>query len=279
MLNFLIQLYDNLTNSPLLLNVFFSVIVFVLSFLTLFLVQSFIKSYLKRAESKQKQVTRFKTLSKLIFSVLRYTIFIVSILIVLSLWGVDVVPAIAGLGILGLVIGLGAQRMIQDMIAGFFIVFENHYDIGDIVEVRGFRGTILELGLKSTTVLHWTGHIQIFSNSHMSPVINFSRFYAQAIITFSVPYDTPIKKLAETLNASLLEFKKEHLEVISDALVLGVTQFLASGIELTVTCQTKPNLQFAIERDLRLFILEQLHTLNIDIPFDHIVVSKKETSS
>lgn len=276
MLNFFTELYEDLINDPLFSQLFFSVLVLIVSFLTLFLVQSLIKRYLRHAESKQKQVTRFKTLSKLIFSLLRYTVFIIAILVILSIWGVDVIPAIAGLGIVGLVIGLGAQRMIQDMIAGFFIVFENHYDIGDIVEVKGFRGTVLELGLKSTTLQHWTGHIQIFSNSQMSPVTNYSRYYSQAIITFSVPYDTDIKTLTSTLNASLKTFKTTHSEVISDALVLGVTQFLASGIEMTVTCQTQPNLQFGIERDLRVFILDELNALQIEIPFDHIVVSTKE---
>lgn len=278
MLNFFTELYEDLINDPLFSQLFFSVVVFIVSFLTLFIVQSLIKRYLRHAESKQKQVTRFKTLSKLLFSLLRYTVFVIAILIVLSIWGVDVIPAIAGLGIVGLVIGLGAQRMIQDMIAGFFIVFENHYDIGDIVEVNGFRGTVLELGLKSTTLQHWTGHIQIFSNSQMSPVINYSRYYSQAIITFSIPYDTDIKNLTSTLNESLIVFKQTHKEVISDALVLGVTQFLASGIEMTVTCQTQPNLQFGIERDLRIFILDELKALQIEIPFDHIVVSTKEKS-
>ena len=73
-------------------------------------------------------------------------------------------------------------------------------------------------------------------------------------------------------------FKEDHTEIISDALVLGVTQFLASGIEMTLTCQTQPNLQFSIERDLRVFILDQLKALQIEIPFDHIVVSTKEKS-
>jgi len=276
MINFISELYDDLISEPIFSNIFFSVLVIVVSFLTLFLVQSLIKRYVRHAESKQKQLTRFKTLSRLLFSLLRYTIFIIAVLIILSIWGVDVIPAIAGLGIIGLVIGLGAQRMIQDMIAGFFIVFENHYDIGDVVEVKGFRGTVLELGLKSTTLQHWTGHIQIFSNSQMSPVTNYSRYYAQAIVTFSVPYETEIKNLTESLNASLKVFKNDHTEIISDALVLGVTQFLASGIELTLTCQTKPNMQFMIERELRQFVIDELKALQIDIPFDHIVVSTKE---
>ena len=275
-MNFIMELYEDLTNYPEFRNLFFSIVVVIVSFLILFLVQTVIKKYIKHAESKQKQLTRFKTLSRLLFSVLRYTVFIIAVLIILSIWGVDVIPAIAGLGIIGLVIGLGAQRMIQDMIAGFFIVFENHYDIGDVVEVKGFRGTVLELGLKSTTLQHWTGHIQIFSNSHMSPVINYSRYYSQAIVAFSVPYDTDIKSLSSHINASLVSFKSNQKDILSDALVLGVTQFLSSGIELTITCQTKPNMQFMIERELRQFVIDELKALQIDIPFDHIVVSTKE---
>lgn len=277
MQTFIEDLYLDLTSDPVFSNIFFSILVVIISFLILFLVQSFIKKYLKHAAAKQIRVARFKTLSKLLFSLLRYSVFIIAILIILSIWGVDVVPAIAGLGIVGLVIGLGAQRMIQDMIAGFFIVFENHYDIGDIVEVNGFKGTILELGLKSTTLQHWTGHIQIFSNSQMSPVINHSRHFAQALVTVSVPYDADIKLLSSTLNTNL-QTLKENTSIISDVIVLGVTKFLASGIELTVTCQTKPNLQYGVEREIRLFLLEQLKQLNIEIPFDHIVISSKDPS-
>jgi small-conductance mechanosensitive channel len=277
MQTFIEDLYLDLTSDPVFSNIFFSILVVIISFLILFLVQSFIKKYLKHAAAKQIHVARFKTLSKLLFSLLRYSVFIIAILVILSIWGVDVVPAIAGLGIVGLVIGLGAQRMIQDMIAGFFIVFENHYDIGDIVEVSVFKGTVLELGLKSTTLQHWTGHIQIFSNSQMSPVINYSRHFAQALVTVSVPYDADIKLISSTLNTNL-QTLKENTSIISDVIVLGVTKFLASGIELTVTCQTKPNLQYGVEREIRLFLLEQLKELNVDIPFDHIVISSKDPS-
>ena len=275
MQTFIEDLYLDLTSDPVFSNIFFSILVVIVSFLVLFLVQSFIKKYLKHAAAKQIHVARFKTLSKLLFSLLRYSVFIIAILVILSIWGVDVVPAIAGLGIVGLVIGLGSQRMIQDMIAGFFIVFENHYDIGDIVEVNGFKGTVLELGLKSTTLQHWTGHIQIFSNSQMSPVMNYSRHFAQALVTVSVPYDVDIQTLTTTLNTSL-QTLKENAAIISDVIVLGVTKFLASGIELTVTCQTKPNLQYGVEREIRLFLLEQLKQLNIEIPYDHIVISSKD---
>jgi len=277
MLTFFEALYNDLISDPLFSNIFFSVLVVIISFFILFVVQSLIKKYLKHAAAKQIHVARFKTLSRLLFSLLRYSVFIIAILVILSIWGVNVVPAIAGLGIVGLVMGLGAQRMIQDMIAGFFIVFENHYDIGDIVEVNGFKGTVLELGLKSTTLQHWTGHIQIFSNSHMSPVINYSRHFAQALVTVSVPYDADIKLLTTTLNTSL-QTLKENTAIISDVIVLGVTKFLASGIELTVTCQTKPNLQYGVEREIRLFLLEQLKQLNIEIPFDHIVINSKDRS-
>ena len=277
MLTFFEALYNDLISDPLFSNIFFSVLVVIISFFILFVVQSLIKKYLKHAAAKQIHVARFKTLSRLLFSLLRYSVFIIAILVILSIWGVNVVPAIAGLGIVGLVMGLGAQRMIQDMIAGFFIVFENHYAIGDIVEVNGFKGTVLELGLKSTTIQHWTGHIQIFSNSHMSPVINYSRHFAQALVTVSVPYDADIKLLTTTLNTSL-QTLKENTAIISDVIVLGVTKFLASGIELTVTCQTKPNLQYGVEREIRLFLLEQLKQLNIEIPYDHIVISSKDRS-
>jgi small conductance mechanosensitive channel len=87
------------------------------------------KSALREGPNKKRRVTMLKVTNSLI----NYTVKIIALLVILSIWGVDVIPALAGLGILGLVVGLGAQSLIKDLIAGFFIIFEHNFDIDDVV--------------------------------------------------------------------------------------------------------------------------------------------------
>jgi small conductance mechanosensitive channel len=88
---------------------------------------------------------RRKTISKVLLSIINYTLAIISFILSSPFGGVNVLPALAGLGIVGLVVGLGAQKFIQDLIAGFFIIFEHHYDVGDVIEVGGFKGTVVDI--------------------------------------------------------------------------------------------------------------------------------------
>ena len=89
---------------------------------------------------------KFKTIVRIIYSLLKYTLFLVLVLLLFSIWGIDIAPALAGLGLLGFVIGLSAQKFIGDIIAGFLIVFENHFSVGDTVDVNGFTGTVIDFG-------------------------------------------------------------------------------------------------------------------------------------
>lgn len=93
----------------------------------------------------------------MIQSIFRYTVSIIIIIIILDVWGVNIMPVLAGAGILGLAIGFGAQSLIKDLIAGMAIVFENYYDIDDVIEINGFKGRVEELGLKSTRIVNWKG--------------------------------------------------------------------------------------------------------------------------
>ena len=95
------------------------------------------------------------TIDKVIISLTRYVVIIIAVVAILGLLGADVMPALAGLGIAGLVLGLGAQKLITDFISGLFIIIEHHFDVGDIVEFGGFKGEVIDLGLKTTKIRNW----------------------------------------------------------------------------------------------------------------------------
>lgn len=223
------------------------------------------------------QYRRKKTLAKLALSIIRYLGWIIAIIIILAIWGVNVGPALAGLGILGLVIGLGAQKFINDLISGLFIIFEQHYDVGDIIETNGFKGEVIDIGLKTTRIKNWKGEVKILSNGSISDTVNFSKYPSLAIVDFGIAYAEDIDKTIAVLKKALPRFKKRFPEIIADPEILGVTQLAGSSVDLRVIARTLTNQHFNVERQLRAFIKSTLDKNNIEIPFPQIVVHQPET--
>lgn len=215
---------------------------------------------------------RKQTITKVINSITKYIVSIVAFIIILSIWGVNVAPALAGLGILGLVIGLGAQKFINDLISGFFIVFEHHFDVGDKIEVQGFKGEVTDIGLKTTKIRNWKGDTKIVSNGEISTLINFSRNFSVAIADFGIAYREDVQKTIEILTAELPKIRPLFPVIIEDPQVLGVIELGNSSVNMRVICKTESETQYAIERELRKRIKQILDENGIEIPFPQVVV-------
>ncbi|MDY0210764.1 MAG: mechanosensitive ion channel family protein [Acholeplasma sp.] len=215
---------------------------------------------------------RKQTIAKVSMSIIRYFIGILTILIVLSIWGVNVLPALAGLGILGLVIGLGAQKFINDLIAGFFIIFEHHFDVGDKIEVAGFKGDVIDIGLKTTRIKNWKGEIKILANGQINELINFSKNPSIAEVSFGIAYKEDVQKTIDLLTAELPKLKTRFPQIMEDPQVLGVTNLNNSSVDLKVICKTENQTHYGVERALRQLIKEVLDRNHIEIPFPQVVV-------
>jgi small conductance mechanosensitive channel len=219
---------------------------------------------------------RKRTIAKVTNSIIKYILGLLMILIVLAIWGVNVVPALAGLGILGLVIGLGAQKFINDLISGFFIIFEHHFDVGDKIEVQGFKGEVTSIGLKTTKIMNWKGEVKIVNNGEISTLINFSRFPSIAVVEFGIAYEEDVKKTIDILNVELPKLRLEYPVIIEDPKVLGVINLSSSSVDLRAIAKTLNEEHYAIERAMRQRIKEILNEHNIEIPFPQVVVHQKD---
>ncbi|MGA0351413.1 MAG: mechanosensitive ion channel family protein [Acholeplasmataceae bacterium] len=275
-MNTFIEYIQDLIQQPFVGEILYTLLIFIGLFILLSITKRLIKGIEKVVTKDGAINNRLKTITKLLFSITKYVLWIVAIIVILAVWGVDVLPALAGLGIIGLVIGLGAQKMISDMIAGFFIIFENHYNVGENIEVAGFRGNVLDLGLKSTTIQGWKGEIKIFSNSEMTPVLNYSRFHSTAVVNFKVPYGTNLEHVIQKTNQALLDYKATQENILTDPNVVGVSDLLNTMIQLTIVCQTKANTQFGIEREIRKLVVETLKIQGVTIPLEDVVASHME---
>lgn len=250
----------------------------IIIFLTFFILKFSKLAFKKIGNKAGPAQKRKKTVGKLLSSVTRYTLGIISIILVLSIWGVNVGPALAGLGIMGLVIGLGAQKFINDLIAGFFIIFEQHYDVDDVVEAQGFKGVVTDIGLKTTKIKNWKGDVKILSNGDMTNITNFSRNLSIAIVEFGVAYKEDIGKVLEVLTTNLPKFKALNPVIVEEPVVSGVIALNSSSVDIRVIAKTLNEQHYGVERSLRKFIKDLLDEHDIEIPFPQVVVHQPEPS-
>ena len=178
-------------------------------------------------------------------------------------------------GILSLVIGLGAQSLIKDIIAGIFIVFEGEFRVGDIVTIGDWRGTVLEIGLRTTKIMDNSKNIKIFANSQISGVINMTREYSVAKVIVGTEYGDSIERIEAILKNELPKVKEKLSSTIIDGpFYKGVTSLSESSVDLLIiaTCTEKDRMQ--LTRDLNREVKLIFDNNNINVPFPQITVSK-----
>jgi moderate conductance mechanosensitive channel len=250
------------------------------SAITIFVVMLILRIFrifVKKAANKSAlNKKRVLTILKVAQSLVTYVVELIALLVILALWGVNVMPALAGLGVLGIIIGMGTQSLIKDFISGFFIIFEHHFDVGDIIEVNGYKGQVIDIGLKSTKIRNWKQDIKIFANGSIENAINYSLSPSTAIIDFGIAYKEDVQKTIDILKVELPKFRERFPEIIEDPLILGVMELANSSVNIRVIVRTETEKQYGVERAFRQGIKEILDANNIEIPFPQVVVHKPE---
>jgi small conductance mechanosensitive channel len=219
-----------------------------------------------------KGSSRALTVAKLLVSLEKYLIWFIVALLVLGEFNVNITPFLASAGVIGLAIGFGAQEIVQDFISGFFIIFEGAFNVDDVVEVDGFKGKVVSLGLRTTIIQNWLGERKIINNGKIGSIINFSRNDSIAIIDFGVAYSTDLEKLSTLM----VEFEEEMLnkyEILTERpQFLGVTELADSSINVRLIAKAQNMQHFQVERNIRKDVVAFLTKHNISIPFPHVVV-------
>lgn len=218
---------------------------------------------------------RKKTIAKVTYSIIKYVVYIIDIIVILAVWNVNVVPALAGLGIVGIVVGLGAQKFINDLISGFFIVFEHHFDVGEIIDVGGFKGEVIDIGLKTTKIKNWRGEVKIIANGDINNVSNFSRNPSIGIVDFGVAYKEDAQKTIDLLKVELPKLRSIFPNILEDPQVVGVIDLASSSVNMRVIVKTITETHYAVERAIRQRIKEVLDENHIEIPFPQVVVHQQ----
>jgi small conductance mechanosensitive channel len=191
----------------------------------------------------------------------------------LHILGVNTTAVLAGAGIIGLIIGFGAQSLIEDIITGLFIIFEKQYKIGDIIVLDDFRGTVRSIGVRTTTIEDAGGNLKIVNNSDIRNLQNRSANKSVALCDVAVAYSTDLRRLEEVVSIALPKMYEGHEDLyLSAPRYLGVEQLADSGINLRFMVDVKEENIFMAQRQLRRDIKILFDEAGINIPFPQVVV-------
>ena len=224
-----------------------------------------------------KRGGRLQSVTSLISGLLKYVAVIAAIVWGLSILGINTTAVLAGVGIVGLILGFGAQSLIEDIITGAFIIFENQYSVGDIIILDDFRGVVRSIGVRTTVIEDAGGNLKVVNNSDIRNFQNRSRNNSVALVVVSVAYSTDLKKLEAMLKESLPKLKYEHSDLYLTApRYLGVENLGESGIDLKFAADVKEenifNGQRMLARDIKILFDEK----GVEIPFPQVVVHKAD---
>lgn len=217
---------------------------------------------------------RAQTLTGLLKSILKYTVYFVAAMSIIQIFVPNAAKTVlAGAGILGLAVGFGAQNLVRDVITGFFILFEDQFAVGDYVTVAGVTGTVEEIGLRVTKIREAGGQLHIIPNGIINQVANYNRGGIMAMVEIGISYEENIDRAIDVLKKMSAQFAVDWQEdLLEGPDVLGVVRFGESDVVIRIVAKTKPMRQWEIERQLRKSIKEVFDREGIEIPYPRRVV-------
>ncbi len=227
-------------------------------------------------KSRMKKSDRLKTVLVLLDGFIKYGGAIAIILLILKVCGVNTGALVASVSVLTLVVGLGANALIADIIAGIFIIFENEYNVGEIISVDDFRGTVIEIGIRSTKLLDCAGNIKIINNGNIGDIVNLSRELSLAVADCDFPYDVPVEKIENIINKNLDRIKQNIPAIVEGPYYKGVAMYKDSNVTIKIVATCKEEDRFQVQRDLLREYRAILTENSIDIAYPQVVINYPE---
>ena len=226
---------------------------------------------LSDADLAKRSAARAETIGLVLRSVVAAAVWSIAALLVLGELDLDIAPLIAGAGIGGIALGFGAQTIVTDFLAGLFMLIEDQYGVGDVIDFGDATGTVEEVSLRTTTVRDIHGTVWHVPNGQITRIANFSQIWARALLDVEVAYDTDLRHAQEVIQ-SVADTMWDDPEWGGDELmarpeVWGVQDLGASGVSIRLVVQTEPSEQWPVERELRLRIKEAFDEAGIEIPY------------
>ena len=207
-------------------------------------------------------------------NLIKYAAVIALVFFIMEACGVNPDTILAGIGIVGLVVGLGAQPLIADVIAGIFIVFEGLFDVGDIIVASGFRGTVIDIGIRTTKLADTGGNIKIMNNSDLRSIVNMTNQLSLAVCDIGIEYGESLERVEAILAENLENVKKAIPDIKEGPFYKGVSELADSAVVIRFVAKCDEGTKYQVERDMNRQFKLLFDKNNIGIPFPQVVVNQ-----
>ncbi|WP_024875910.1 mechanosensitive ion channel family protein [Saccharomonospora piscinae] len=217
----------------------------------------------------ERRRQRAQTIGSVLKSITSVVVFGLAFVLILGELGINLAPILASAGIVGVAIGFGAQNLVRDFLSGIFMMLEDQYGVGDVVDVGEAIGTIETVGLRITTLRDLGGTVWYVRNGEILRVGNFSQGHAVAVVDVPMGYDTDVTKataVLEQVAQEAAQLASIAPDVLEDPEVLGVENVTPEAVQFRLTTKVRPGRQWAVQRALRAEIMRALEREGFDPP-------------
>ncbi len=246
---------------------------FAVTLLVSFVILRLCKSALNRYQNRQPDNHRRGTICAILSSVVHYCVyFFIFVQALNQLFGINVMSLLAAAGVVGIAVAFGAQSVVKDVITGFFIIFEGKFEVGDIVTIDDFTGTVDSITLRCTTIKNYMGDLYIVPNGSVEKVLNRQKYPHDVSIDVEIAYESDIDTAIEVLKECGKKAHREFPMITGDLKVLGVVALGNNGVTIRSLVPCEGGNQYDVEREMLRRIKYAFDENNIEIPYNRLVV-------
>jgi small conductance mechanosensitive channel len=235
------------------------------------------------AHEDREKAQRFKTLSGVIMVVVLVAVWSVVILTIMGVWGIPMAPFLAVGTTIGIAVGFGAQDVVRDVIAGFLILVEDQYSVGDVVEIAGVSGSVEKIRLRTTVLRDLDGNVHHVPNGQIRVASNMTSAFARYVADISISYDSDIDLAMEVIldtGTAMVQEPRWSPFVLEEPQMLGVEQLGDSAVTIRLVLTVATEERWAIRREFLKRVKLALDAAGIEIPYAYLtVVMKQEEDS
>ncbi|AOH57368.1 mechanosensitive ion channel protein MscS [Peribacillus muralis] len=267
------RMYDNVTNELLDEKIWFLIgegiikifLVLLLSRIIITIGKTLLNKFFKARLRSPLRVTerREATLIKLLENIITYVINFIALMMILEIFGLHVMPLLAGAGVIGLAIGFGAQSLVKDIITGFFVIFEDQFSVGDYIKINTYEGEVIEIGLRTTKIKSNAGELHFIPNGSIIQVTNYSILNSKAVVDVTIANDGSIERAERVLIELLNSMEGKYDALVKAPEFLGIETINPDDVVLRVTAETKPMQNVEFSRILRKEISAALDLIGV----------------
>jgi moderate conductance mechanosensitive channel len=212
---------------------------------------------------------RGRTISQLLRSVGRVVVITIAVLLTFNVF-INIAPILAGAGILGLAVSFGAQSLVRDIISGFFILLENQFAVGDVIEAAGKSGVVERMTMRVVVLRDLEGTMHVIPNGEMKVVSNKTRGWARAVVDISVPFTEDVDRAIAVVRDEAAQFSTDRswgLQLDGPVEVLGVESMTDNSVVVRTLLKTQPGSQWNVAREFRRRLINRFAHESIESPY------------